>query len=132
MSAKNAEKAPAILAVDDDLHVRRTLDRTLREEGYTTRTAHDIQSGLEALRTGEFAMAILDVRMGEETGFDLAHRIRAGEAGERNKTLPIVFLTAETDETSYETSFDVGAIAYVTKPFQSEQVIAAVETVLHG
>jgi DNA-binding response OmpR family regulator len=130
--AKKKEKGPAILAVDDDMHVRRTLDRTLREEGYTTSTAHDVKSGLDALRTGEFAMAFLDVRMGEETGFDLARRIRAGEAGERNRLLPIVFLTAETDETSYETSFDVGALAYVTKPFHAEAVIAAVETVLHS
>ena len=136
MATKNAasEAAPApILSVDDDAHIRRLIDRSLREEGYTLQSCNSAESALALLRTGAvFSLLILDVKMTGETGFDLARRVREGGAGEANRDMPIVFVTGETDGESYEKSFDVGAYRYLAKPFTQESLIDVVSSVLHG
>ena len=133
MTAVAAIAAPAILAVDDDVHMRRLIDRSLRSEGYVTQSCNSAESALAALRSGTaFSLLLLDVQMGGETGLDLARRVRQGEAGEANRTLPIVFVTAESDAGTYEQSFDVGAHHYLTKPFTQEGLLEVVSSVLHG
>ena len=123
---------PRILAVEDDAAIRRIIDRSLRSEGYQLDTCVSAEAALPAIAQGDYSLLLLDVRMTGETGFDLARRVRAGQAGEHNRALPIVFLTAEADEMSYEQSFDVGAQRYLTKPFESTELIETVSAVLHG
>lgn len=121
-----------ILTVDDDPQIRRLIDRALRAEGYTTRTCISAESALVALREGgRYSLVLLDVMMGGETGFELARRIRNGEAGDDNRALPIVFVTAENDGDSYEQSFDVGAHRYITKPFAADALVEVVQSMLH-
>lgn len=119
-----------ILAVDDDPHMRRLIGRLLVEEGLETKVASSAESALAALKSESFSLLVLDVVMDGETGFDLARRIRAGEAGERHRSLPILFVTAEADEQSYETSFDVGAHGYVTKPFKGDDLLGRVRSLM--
>ena len=124
--------SPVILSVDDDPQMRRLIDRSLRAEGYATRTCASAEAALISLREGEpIALILLDVMMGGETGFELAHRIRAGDAGEANRELPIVFVTAESDGESYERSFEVGAHSYITKPFDPSALVSVVSSMLH-
>jgi two-component system phosphate regulon response regulator OmpR len=127
-----AKKCAPILAVDDDPHIRRLIDRSLRAEGYETEVAVDSESAIEALRRGSYSLVLLDVMMPGETGFDLARRIRAGDAGEANRAVPILFVTAEDDGNSFEVSFEVGAIGYVTKPFEPDALVDQVGSMLHG
>ena len=56
--------------------------------------------------------------------------MREGAAGDRHKAIPIIFVTAESAEASYERSFDVGAHRYLMKPFTDEQLLAAVAGVI--
>jgi DNA-binding response OmpR family regulator len=121
-----------ILSVDDDASMRRLISRSLHEEGYDIESCASIDEALKALRAERFSAAILDVMMVNENGFDLARRIRAGEGGESNRGLPIVFVTAQSDAESYEQSFDVGAYTYITKPFQPEALVEALSAMLHG
>jgi len=123
---------PRILAVEDDAAIRRLIDRSLRSEGYQLDTCGSAEAALPVIAGGDYSLLLLDVRMGGETGFDLARRVRDGQAGEHNRALPIVFLTAEAGETSYEQSFDVGAQRYLTKPFESSELVETVCSVLHG
>lgn len=123
---------PPILAVDDDPHVRRLIDRSLRAEGYRTEVASSAESALETLKKAQhYALVLLDVMMPGETGFDLARRIRNGEAGEQHRHVPILFVTAEDDEHSFEASFEVGAIGYVTKPFEPDALVSSVGSMIH-
>ena len=128
---ENDAAPPTILAVDDDAHIRRIIERALKSEGYRMRMCVSAETALEALREQRYAVAILDVMMTGETGFQLAHRIRAGEAGEENREVPIVFVTAENDAEAYEKSFDVGAYRYITKPFDTDSLVGVVSAMLH-
>jgi two-component system phosphate regulon response regulator OmpR len=119
-----------ILAVDDDPRINRVLSRLLLEEGFTVRTESNVPAALSAMKTSHFSLLILDVMMPGETGFDLAKRLRSGELGAHYATIPIVFLTAEKDEAAYETSFDVGAHAYLTKPFAIEDLMSTIHSVM--
>jgi CheY-like chemotaxis protein len=125
--------APMIVTVDDDPSVRRTIERMLRCEGYRTQSCDSAESGLRTL-AGEVppALLLLDVSMPGESGFDLARRIRDGELGESHRDVPIVFLTAETSESAYEQSFDVGAHRYLSKPFEVDTLLHEISTLLHG
>jgi len=123
---------PEILAADDDAHVRRLIERSLRAEGYQMHMCVSAETALDALKQRRYSVAILDVIMTGETGFDLARRIRAGEAGEDNREVPIVFVTAQSDADAYEQSFDVGAYRYITKPFDTEVLVGLVSSMLHG
>jgi CheY-like chemotaxis protein len=123
--------APVILAADDDATIRRVIERSLRGEGYEVRLCESGEEALDALREAPFALLLLDVRMGGMSGFDAAEKLRAGQAGEVNRNVPIVFVTAEADGASYERSFDVGAHRYITKPFDPDALIAAVKALMH-
>lgn len=126
-------KCAPILAVDDDPQIRRLIDRSLRAEGYATEIATSAENALDVLRKSDrYALLLLDVMMPGETGFDLARRIRNGEAGEVHRDVPILFVTAEDDEQSFENSFEVGAIGYVTKPFEPDALVESVSSMLHG
>ncbi|GAC1572937.1 MAG: hypothetical protein NVS3B20_04750 [Polyangiales bacterium] len=121
-----------ILAVDDDPSMRRLVERSLSAEGYTMRMCVSAEAALIALKEQPYSVAILDVIMTGENGFDLARRIRNGEAGETNREIPIVFVTGETEEAAYERSFDVGAFTYITKPFETDKLVGLVSSMLHG
>ena len=121
-----------ILAVDDDPLVRRLIDRSLRSEGYDTRTCVSAESALVALRQSSYSLVLLDVVMGALDGFELARRLRAGEAGALNRDTPVVFVTGKDDRESQERSFEVGAHAYLTKPFATEALVDVVAKLLQA
>jgi CheY-like chemotaxis protein len=120
-----------IVAVDDDPAIRRVVARALGDAGYQVHSCSSGAAALETLRKVDACLVLLDVMMPGENGFDVAEKIRNGEAGDAHKAIPIVFVTAETGADAYERSFDVGAHRYLTKPFDDEQLLAAVTGVLH-
>lgn len=126
-----AGKLKAIVSIDDDAAIRRTIARALTEAGYVVHSCASGAEGIEKLKSVEAGLVLLDVSMPNENGFDVAQKIREGEAGEDHREIPIVFVTAESAEESYERSFDVGAHRYLVKPFEDEQLLAAVSGVLH-
>lgn len=122
-----------ILSVDDDPQIRRIIERSLKAEGYQIASASSAESALELLRrSGPYSLILLDVVMTGENGFMLAQRIRQGQAGEIHRRVPILFVTAEDDQKSFESSFEVGAIGYITKPFDPEKLVESVMGMLHG
>lgn len=121
-----------ILAVDDDPLVRRLIDRSLRTEGYDTRTCVSAESALMALRQNSYALVLLDVVMGGLDGYELTRRLRAGEAGALNQQTPVVFVTAELSAAACARAFEVGAHAYLTKPFECEALVDVVTKLLHA
>jgi len=121
----NAPNA-ALLVVDDDEGNRYTLTRLLARAGYANVAA--VTSGpeaLEVLRARKFDIVLLDVLMPGLDGFEVCERLKADEA---TRDIPILFLTALDSTTDKVRAFAVGAVDYLTKPFQAQELTARVGT----
>jgi DNA-binding response OmpR family regulator len=119
------EKEKRILIVDDEEDLCEILQYNLSNEGFMTDTAHSAE---EALRKnpGDFDLLILDVMMGEMSGFRLADKLRK----EMKSNVPVIFLTARDTENDLLTGFSLGADDYITKPFSVNELKARVKAVL--
>ena len=103
-----------ILIVDDDPKNLTVLEAILDDPGYRLVRAASAQQALLALLADEFALLILDVRMPDVTGFELAQIIKERK---KNANVPIIFLTAYYNEDQHITEgYDTGAVDYLNKP----------------
>ena len=114
-----------VLVVDDDAASLSALFECLRRAGYRVLVAQDGSSALERAEHGQPALILLDVMMPELDGFETCRRLKANAA---TADIPVLFLTALTDTTEKLKGFGVGAVDYLTKPFQWEEVLARVRT----
>lgn len=114
-----------ILLVEDEDALRTTLGDRLRGEGYVVDTAKDGEEGMEKITKSPFDLLILDVMMPYRSGFDLCRDIR--QAG---LATPILFLTARNEVLDKVVGFKLGGDDYVTKPFESAELLARVEALL--
>ena len=112
-----------VLLVEDDPAISEPLARALGREGYDVR-AH-ATGGAALADTRSVDLVVLDLGLPDMDGLDVAREIRA--AGNR---VPILILTARTDEVDMVVGLDAGADDYVTKPFDLDEVAARVEALL--
>ena len=115
-----------ILVVDDEEDLCEILKFNLEIEGYDVDTAFSAE---EALKKDicSYNLLLLDVMMGEISGFKMANMLRKNE---RTAKMPIIFLTAKDTENDLLTGFNLGADDYISKPFSIRQVVARVKAVL--
>ena len=116
--------APRILLVDDELSVQKLLAYPLRKEGYDVIAALDGREALERLRDNNFDLVVLDVMLPRMDGFDVCRAIRS------RSTVPIIMLTAKTEETDKVLGLELGADDYITKPFSVREFRSRVKAVL--
>jgi DNA-binding response OmpR family regulator len=116
--------APRILLVDDELSVQKLLTYPLRKEGYDVIPALDGVEALERLREDNFDLVVLDVMLPRMDGFDVCRAIRA------RSTVPIIMLTAKTEEGDKVQGLELGADDYITKPFSIREFSSRVKAVL--
>ena len=118
--------ATKILLVEDDPNFGDVLRSYLEMNDYDVTLATDGMAGWEAFRknTG-FNLCILDVMMPKKDGFTLAKEIR-----EKDKNVPIIFLTAKTMKDDIIQGFKIGADDYIQKPFNSDELILRIKAVL--
>jgi CheY-like chemotaxis protein len=121
---KNNETKGVVLIVDDQLDNLRLLSQLLSERGYSVRAA---KTGIEALSSIQSALpdlVLLDIRLPDISGYEVCAQLKSSEA---TRDLPVLFLSAlkETDEILR--GFAVGAVDYIAKPFQAEEVLARVK-----
>src|ERR671915_831932 len=121
---KVTASAPRILLVDDELSVQKLLTYPLRKEGYYVVPALDGREALDRLREDNFDLVVLDVMMPKMDGFDVCRQIRA------RSTVPIIMLTAKTEETDKVHGLELGADDYITKPFSVREFRSRVKAVL--
>jgi DNA-binding response OmpR family regulator len=114
-----------ILIVDDEKDLCEILEFNLESEGFEIEIAH---SGEDALKKPleKFDLILLDVMMGGISGFKVANVIRK----EKKLEIPIIFLTAKTEENDILTGFNVGADDYISKPFSIKEIIARIKAIL--
>jgi DNA-binding response OmpR family regulator len=113
-----------LLIVDDNKSICEILEFNLTNEGYEVDCAYSAEEALERL-TPQHALILLDVMMGEMSGYKMAERLRR-----EKKSIPIIFLTAKDTENDMLTGFSVGADDYIAKPFSIKEVIARVKALL--
>jgi two-component system alkaline phosphatase synthesis response regulator PhoP len=116
-----AEALKKVLIVDDEPVIRKAIRMTCEKEGYEVVEA---ESGTEALRQVESArpdLMLLDLMLPDISGFDVCREIRKG--GSR---LPIIILSAKTEEIDIVVGLEIGADDYITKPFRARELLARI------
>lgn len=121
-----AKKNHRILVVDDEQDLCEILKFNLETEGYEVETAGSAEEAL-TLDLTSFDLLLLDVMMGEMSGFALARKLKSEES---TKDIPIIFLTARDTENDTVTGFNLGADGYISKPFSIREVLVRVRAVL--
>ena len=114
-----------ILVVDDESRMRKLVRDFLVREGYEVLEAGDGEEALDLFyREKDIALIILDVMMPKRNGFEVCREIR------ETSKVPIIMLTAKSDEKDELQGFDLGVDEYITKPFSPKILVARIEAIL--
>ena len=114
-----------ILVVDDTPANLEVVCETLSDAGYEVATAINGDRALKRVQAYPPDLILLDVQMPGIDGFETCQRLKAEP---KTASIPIIFMTALSDAQSKEKGFDLGAVDYITKPFQEQEVLARVKT----
>jgi two-component system alkaline phosphatase synthesis response regulator PhoP len=115
-----------ILVVDDEDDLCEILKFNLENEGYLVDTANSAEEALKLDLTC-YHLLLLDVMMGEISGFKMANMLKKDK---KTASIPIIFITAKDTENDTVTGFNLGADDYISKPFSLREVMARVKAVL--
>lgn len=114
-----------ILLAEDDNNLGSLLRDYLKVKNYQTVLVPDGDEAWKAYTSGHFDLCLLDVMMPKTDGISLAKKIR-----EKNREIPIIFLTAKNLEKDIIEGFTAGADDYITKPFSMEELLYRIEAIL--
>ncbi len=117
--------APRVLLVEDEAGLRLTLSDRLVSEGYVVETASDGETGLAQASSGAYDLIVLDVMLPRMNGFDICRAVR-----QRGVTTPILMLTARGQVVDRVVGLKLGADDYLTKPFETIELMARLEALL--
>jgi len=118
------ETAGTVLVVDDEDIVREVVCTYLEREGYTTYQASAGRAAMELIDSEHPDLIVLDVMLPEIDGFSILSQLR------KRSEIPVIMLTARTEETDRVLGLELGADDYVVKPFSPRELAARVRTVL--
>jgi DNA-binding response OmpR family regulator len=113
-----------IFLVEDDKAIAGNLALLLRSEGFTITHAPTQGDALAALSGNKFDLALLDISLPGGNGFTVCTEIK------ETQDIPVIFLTASSDEASVVTGLNMGADDYIPKPFRPRELIARIRTAL--
>jgi two-component system alkaline phosphatase synthesis response regulator PhoP len=116
-----------ILIVDDEKDIVELISYNLEKEGFSTAKAFDGEDALKLVKTQKPDLMILDLMLPKINGLDVCRTIRHNP---ETVGLPIIMLTAKSDEVDKIIGLEVGADDYVTKPFSVKELIARVRSIL--
>jgi DNA-binding response OmpR family regulator len=113
-----------ILVVDDEANIRELARMYLEQEGYQVTTANNGRQALDAVQQESPALMVLDLMLPEMDGWEVCRQVRA------KSNLPILMLTARTDDIDKIVGLELGADDYLTKPFNPRELVARVRAIL--
>ncbi|MBF8982371.1 response regulator transcription factor [Lutibacter sp. B2] len=113
-----------ILIVEDESRMRRLIGDYLKREGYHVIEAVDGKEGIELFHNKEIDLVILDIMLPQYDGWTVCREIR------KESKIPIVMLTARSEESDELFGFELGADEYITKPFSPKILIARIKVLL--
>lgn len=118
-------EALKILVVDDESRMRKLVKDFLKKDGYEVLEAANGEEAVDLFYSNkDIALIILDVMMPKMDGWEVCREIR------KTSTVPIIMLTARSDERDELLGFDIGADEYISKPFSPKILVARVEAIL--
>ncbi|GAC1383899.1 MAG: response regulator transcription factor [Herpetosiphon sp.] len=114
-----------ILIIDDEPAIIQVVRQRLERDGFAVQSAPDGETALTLVHEQEFDAVLLDVRLPGMDGFEVLRRIRV-----ENGDLPLIMLTARTDEIDRVVGLELGADDYVVKPFSPRELVARLRSLL--
>ena len=119
--------AAKILIIEDEKAVREMLCFNLKNNGFEILEAEDSNSALDALKENEINLILLDWMLPGKQGIEISRIIRSSS---EIKDIPIIMLTAKSDESDKVLGLESGADDYVTKPFSQKELVARIKALL--
>jgi len=116
-----------VLVIEDEPDIRKTIDYNLSKESFEVIQAASIEEGEEALASNKIDVIILDLMLPDGSGLTLCRDIKSEP---NTKNIPVIILTAKTEEVDRVVGFELGADDYVTKPFSVRELILRVKAIL--
>ena len=116
-----------ILVAEDERDIRELVVFTLNFSGFNVAAVNDGIEAIEKAQQDEFDLILLDVRMPRMSGYEACRRLKEIE---KTKDVPVVFLSAKGQEAEVQQGIEVGAEAYILKPFAPDQLTRQVTNIL--
>lgn len=113
-----------VLVVDDEARIREVVQYALEREGYRVSSVDDGNDAVDALTRGTFDLVVLDIMLPGLDGLEVCRRVRA------TSKVPILFLSARSDEIDRVLGLELGGDDYLVKPFSPRELVARVKAVL--
>ena len=119
--------AKKILIVDDEPNLVKILESRLKSNGYEVISAFDGQQGLDRVRQDKPDLVILDLMLPQLHGYEVCKQLRADTV---HKDIPIVMLTASGKAGDIQEGLNLGANAYIAKPFKPEALLGIIKALI--
>jgi CheY-like chemotaxis protein len=123
------ERGKHVLIVDDSPSVRRVVGNMLKQNQWEVQMARDGVEALEMISYETPAAVLLDIEMPRMDGYELIATVRAQE---QYRTLPLVILTSRAAAKHQQRAMQLGASAYVVKPYQDEELLNTLNALVYG
>jgi len=125
LDEESAIQRPFVAVIDDDESVRESLPDLLGEFGFRSKVFSSAGEFLASDTVSQMKCLVLDIAMPGMTGFDLQQELKV-----RGHNIPIVFITAQKDETVRRRALEGGAVGFLLKPFSDTALLKALNTAL--
>jgi DNA-binding response OmpR family regulator len=116
-----------IVIVEDDKDINELLEYNLQAEGYKTTCVYDGEEALDVIFRIKPDLVVLDIMLPQMNGKEICKVLKSDE---RTKSIPVIMLTAKSEETDVVVGFELGAEDYVTKPFSPKVLLSRIKAVL--
>jgi DNA-binding response OmpR family regulator len=116
-----------VLIVDDEPHIVLSLEFLLQRAGYETAAAADGEEGLALVRRLRPSVVLLDVMLPKRNGHEICQTIKSDPD---TRATPVIMLSAKGQEVEIHKGLELGAVAYVTKPFGNAEILEAIRAAL--
>jgi two-component system, OmpR family, alkaline phosphatase synthesis response regulator PhoP len=117
-------KTESILIIEDDRDIAELIRLNLSEQGYRAEVCHNGLAGLERALEENWSLIVLDIMLPGMDGFEVCKSIRSS-----NRSMPVLMLTAKSDELDKVLGLELGADGYMTKPFGIRELLARVKSI---
>ena len=124
-----AEEKQRILAIDDNADIRELIAFILRRENYEVSTASNGMAGLEMIKGAKPDLIILDVVMPEFSGYDVLNAVRSDKSS-KIRDIPVLMITSKSSTDDIDQALELGATAYIVKPFRPAKLVTKVKSIL--
>jgi two-component system phosphate regulon response regulator PhoB len=119
--------APQVLIVDDERDLVRLLEHNLQQSGFETVTAYTGEQALHQVRQRVPDLVVLDVMLPDLTGTEVCRQLKASP---KTRSVPVIMLTARSEEIDRVVGFEVGADDFVPKPFSVRELVLRIRAIL--